>query len=97
MFDVQYSKLSLTCIYRCNSFYLLQCIFILVPPQRDETLPDLHRLLDSLEDGKTDLETKEDPPALFTGPTHIPHFTKISGMFVKILYNLSSSWKFHNH
>lgn len=58
--------------------------FKFVPPQRDETLPDLRRLLDSLEDGETDLETKEDPPALFTGPTHIPHFTKISELKLEI-------------
>lgn len=56
-------------LYTCN----------LEPPQRDDTLPDLRRLMDSLEDGQTDLEAKDDPPALFTGPTHIPSYTKISG------------------
>ncbi|VDI72896.1 Hypothetical predicted protein [Mytilus galloprovincialis] len=54
------------------------------PPQRDDTLPDLRRLMDSLEDGQTDLEAKDDPPALFTGPTHIPSYTKISELKLQI-------------
>lgn len=54
-------------------------LFIVEPPQKDDTLPDLHRLLNSLEDGDTDLEKKSDPPPLFTGPKHIQNYSQISG------------------
>ena len=58
--------------------------------------------MDSLDDGQTDLETKEDPPALFTGPTHIPSYTKISGniynknglnYFMNKVQNVRKSWQ----
>lgn len=49
-----------------------------VPPPRDDTLPDLYRLMDSLEEGETDLVAKRDPPALFTREEHVPKYEKIS-------------------
>lgn len=56
------------------------CIVVYsVPPPRDDTLPDLYRLMDSLEEGETDLVTKRDPPALFTREEHVPKYEKISG------------------
>lgn len=62
-----------------------------MPPPRDDTLPDLYRLMDSLEEGETDLVTKRDPPALFTREEHVPKYEKISGnlSLTYIIINLS--------
>ncbi|KAL3889356.1 hypothetical protein ACJMK2_001700 [Sinanodonta woodiana] len=51
--------------------------FEYVPPQ-DDTLPDLYRLLDSLETGEGDLDAQRQPPSLFTRPEHIPSYEKIT-------------------
>ncbi|XP_013405388.1 uncharacterized protein LOC106170172 [Lingula anatina] len=48
------------------------------PPAEDHTLPDLYRLMDTLEGGDSDLETSQRPPALFTRPEHVPNYQKIS-------------------
>lgn len=50
-----------------------------VPPPRDDTLPDLFRLLESLEEGETELVTKRDPPPLFLREEHVPKYERISG------------------
>ncbi|OWF49741.1 uncharacterized protein LOC110451314 [Mizuhopecten yessoensis] len=52
--------------------------FVFDPPANDQALPDLYRLLDTLEGGDNELETERQPPALFTRPEHLPRFQKIS-------------------
>ena len=54
------------------------------PPERDNVLPDLHRLMDSLEDGHSDLESQNDPPSLFTRPEHVPKYKKITELKMEI-------------
>ena len=54
------------------------------PPERDNVLPDLYRLMDSLEDGHSDLETQNDPPSLFTRPEHVPKYKKITELKMEI-------------
>ncbi len=54
------------------------------PPDRDDTLPDLYRLMDSLEDGKTDLEVDSEPPSLFTRPEHVPNYKKITDLKLEL-------------
>ena len=57
---------------------------ILEPPEGDDTLPDLHRLMDALEEGSTDLESEREPPSLFTQPEHVPSYKKISELKMEI-------------
>ncbi|PVD32684.1 hypothetical protein C0Q70_08129 [Pomacea canaliculata] len=58
--------------------------FIYEPLQRDDTLPDLHNLLQTLEDGETNLESVRQPPSLFTQPEHIPNYERISELRLEI-------------
>ena len=48
-------------------------------PPPDSDLPDLQNLMQTLETGDTDLETRRQPPSLFARPEHIPNYEKISG------------------
>ncbi|KAL5014640.1 hypothetical protein ScPMuIL_008910 [Solemya velum] len=49
------------------------------PPPEYNALPDLYRLMETLEGGDTELESKlRHPPALFTRPEHVPNYSKIS-------------------
>ncbi|KAK7091940.1 uncharacterized protein [Littorina saxatilis] len=48
------------------------------PPKREEDLPDLQNLLQTLEEGDTDLETRRQPPSLFARPEHVPNYERIS-------------------
>ncbi|ELU07382.1 hypothetical protein CAPTEDRAFT_226170 [Capitella teleta] len=50
------------------------------PPERDETLPDLFRLMASLEDEQTDLDKRRDPPSLFTRPEHVQKYSEITDL-----------------
>ncbi|XP_046362564.2 uncharacterized protein LOC124139499 [Haliotis rufescens] len=52
--------------------------FTFEPLPEDDTLPDLYNLMDTLENGDTELETKRQPPNLFIRPEHIPNYEKIS-------------------
>ncbi len=54
------------------------------PPEKDDTLPDLYHLMDTLEDGQTDLEVESEPPSLFTRPEHVPNFKKISELKLEL-------------
>lgn len=47
------------------------------PPQQTSTLPDLFRLLESME-GDGDLNTEQQPPSLFARPEHVTTYQKIS-------------------
>ena len=67
--------------YMCTWFST--CV-ITVSPYRDETLPDLYRLMDALETGKTDLDTVDEPPSLFTRPEHVPNYKKISELKLEL-------------
>ena len=49
------------------------------PPKFDNTLPDVYRLLDSLEEEGGDLSERRKPPSLFTRPEHSMTYQKISG------------------
>ncbi|XP_069105787.1 capping protein inhibiting regulator of actin dynamics-like [Argopecten irradians] len=59
--------------------------FVFDPPSNDKDLPDLYRLLDTLEGGDNELETERQPPALFTRPEHLPRFKKISELKQEIV------------
>ena len=54
------------------------------PPERDETLPDLYRLMASLEDGQTELDTRHEPPSLFTRPEHVSKYKQITDLRVQL-------------
>ena len=54
------------------------------PPDRDETLPDLYRLMASLEDGQTDLDTQHDPPSLFMRPEHVSKYKQITDLRMQL-------------
>lgn len=58
--------------------------FRLEPPKKDESLPDLHNLLRTLEEGDTDLEIRRQPPSLFARPEHVPNYEKISELRLQI-------------
>ena len=62
----------------------MMLLFFPEPPERDDTLPDLYRLMDSLEDGETDLDARADPPSLFTRPEHLPNYKKISDLKLEL-------------
>lgn len=55
-----------------------------MPPERDDTLPDLYRLMDTLEGGDSDLESSVQPPNLFTRPEHVPNYKKISELKLQL-------------
>ena len=61
------------------------------PPERDNVLPDLHRLMDSLEDGHSDLDSQNDPPSLFTRPEHVPKYKKITELKMEIEVTVDNS------
>lgn len=65
------------------------------PPERDNVLPDLHRLMDSLEDGHSDLESQNDPPSLFTRPEHVPKYKKITELKMEIEVFMDSGIHIH--
>ncbi|KAJ8321997.1 hypothetical protein KUTeg_000468 [Tegillarca granosa] len=54
------------------------------PPTKDNTLPDLYRLMETLESGETPLETDKEPPSLFTVPEHEQSYSKISELKLEI-------------
>ena len=58
--------------------HLKNVLLISVPPQKTSTLPDLYRLLESME-GEGDLNTEKQPPSLFARPEHVTTYQKISG------------------
>lgn len=57
---------------------------LIEPPEHDDVLPDLYRLMDSLEDGHSDLESQNEPPSLFTRPEHVPKYKKITELKMEI-------------
>ncbi|KAH3752765.1 hypothetical protein DPMN_187391, partial [Dreissena polymorpha] len=52
--------------------------FKYVPPKFDSTLPDLYRLLDTLEKDEGDLSDLRQPPSLFSRPEHVDKYQKIT-------------------
>ena len=57
------------------------------PPPVDDTLPDLHHLMASLEDGVPTEDRplpKEAPPSLFSRPGHISKYKKISDLRLEV-------------
>ena len=69
-------------------------IVFTAPPERDGTLPDLYRLMDSLEDGQSDLESQNDPPSLFTRPEHVPKYRKITELKLELEVSLNLTVEF---
>ncbi|XP_077989963.1 uncharacterized protein LOC144444426 [Glandiceps talaboti] len=53
------------------------------PPANDD-LPDLYKLIDTLEGGDTELETTREPPLLFTKPEHEPQYQKIKELTLEL-------------
>ncbi|XP_033640408.1 uncharacterized protein LOC117300735 [Asterias rubens] len=49
------------------------------PPERDD-LPDLNKLMDTLDGGESDLEADVEPPSFFQRPEHEPNYKKISNL-----------------
>ncbi|XP_038052469.1 uncharacterized protein LOC119725181 [Patiria miniata] len=47
------------------------------PPERDD-LPDLYKLMNTLDGGESDLEAEAPPPSFFQRPEHEPNYKKIS-------------------
>ncbi|KAK7489378.1 hypothetical protein BaRGS_00019322 [Batillaria attramentaria] len=58
--------------------------FKLELPKKDDNLPDLHNLLQTLEEGDTDLEVRREPPSLFARPEHVSNYEKISELRLEI-------------
>nr|XP_002734565.1 PREDICTED: uncharacterized protein LOC100373469 [Saccoglossus kowalevskii] len=53
------------------------------PPKTDD-LPDLYKLIDSLEKGDTELEVDREPPLLFAKPEHEPQYKKIKELTLEM-------------
>lgn len=53
-------------------------ISISEPPKFENTLPDLYRLLETMEKEEGDLSNKKQPPSLFSRPEHVDKYQKIS-------------------
>ena len=54
------------------------------PPVRNEALPDLYKLLDSLQEGDSELVARRAPPTLYTRPDHVTKYKKISELRTEI-------------
>ncbi|XP_052761377.1 uncharacterized protein LOC128204074 isoform X2 [Mya arenaria] len=52
--------------------------FKYAPPKFDSTLPDLYRLLDTMEKDDGDLSNVKQPPSLFSRPEHVDKYQKIT-------------------
>lgn len=48
------------------------------PPKFENTLPDLYRLLETMEKEEGDLSNQKQPPSLFSRPEHVEKYQKIS-------------------
>lgn len=59
-------------------------VYISEPPERDDTLPDLYRLMASLEDGQTELDTTHAPPSLFRRPEHVNKYKHITDLRLEL-------------
>lgn len=62
----------------------MKCVMLSERPERDENLPDLYRLMSSLEAGESDLDSRRDPPSLFAQPEHAPRYKKISELKLRL-------------
>ena len=54
------------------------------PPERNKDLPDLYRLINSLEEGTTDPDDDTEAPSLFARPEHVPNYQKISELRIQL-------------
>ena len=68
----------------CTTGYKFLITSCPVPPEKDSTLPDLYRLMDSLEDGQTDLDKEEEPPSLFTRQETADTYHKITELKMEL-------------
>ena len=58
--------------------FIIDQIIFPEPPKKSSTLPDLYRLLHTMEEDG-DLNTEQQPPSLFARPEHVTTYQKISG------------------
>ncbi len=62
-----------------------------VPPDAERDLPDLYRLIDSLEKEQGGLESHSEPPSLFTRDEHVPKYKKITELKMEMEVSIADS------